>query len=234
MLISPPFIQAKLLRRYKRFLADVIMPNGEELTVHCPNTGSMKNCVVENSPCWLSKSNNPKRKYSYTWELATTPSGKLACINTHRANELVVEAIQGGFIAPLQDFDTLEKEKKYGEENSRIDVLLHNDVQKCFVEVKSVTLEESAGEGFFPDAVSERGSKHLRELMAVKAAGHRAVLLFCVQHEGINEVRPASHIDPRYSQTIMQAVEQGVEVYSYGVSISQHEIAINRELKFVV
>lgn len=226
---------ALLLRRYKRFLADVRLSDGSEITIHCPNTGSMKNCVVPESPCWYSLSENKARKYPQTLELVTTPGGHIAGINTGRANDLVEAAIQSGVIAELQGYGSLKREQIYGEEKSRIDFLLSNnqaDVRLCYVEVKNVTLMENEGEGFFPDAVSERGSKHLRELMAMRAQGHRAVLLFCVQHSGILSVRAAAHIDAIYAATLAVAHNAGVEVIAYGATIQpeQHLIALDRPL----
>src|SRR5690606_33280163 len=189
------FSPALLLRRYKRFLADIRLPDGNEITIHCPNTGSMKNCLVPESPCWYSTSESKTRKYPHTLEFVTTPGGHIAGINTGRANELVEVAIRQGVIRELHAYPSLKREQVYGEEKSRIDFLLETaGGGKCYVEVKNVTLMEAEGEGFFPDAVSERGSKHLRELMAMRALGHRAVLLFCVQHTGIQSVCASEHI----------------------------------------
>lgn len=213
---------AQLLRRYKRFLADLRLPDGCELTAHCPNTGSMKNCLLPDSPCWYSDSHSLSRKYPLTLELVTTPGGHIACINTGRANELVAEALQLGAIRELQGYGALKREQVYGAEKSRIDFLLLDNPQDgrpCYLEVKNVTLMEAEGEGLFPDAVSERGSKHLRELMAMREQGARAVLLFCVAHSGIRQVSPADHIDVAYGQTLRAAAAAGVEVLAYGVEI---------------
>ena len=230
MRFVPPLIQATLLRRYKRFLADVRLSDGTEITVHCPNTGSMKNCVVEDSPCYLWDSNNPKRKYRYSWELATTYGGGLAGINAARANHLVSEALEAGRIAELDNYDTLQREQKYGLENSRIDLLLSRAGEQCFVEVKSVTLDIGGGQGLFPDAVSDRASKHVRELMEQKKQGHRAVLLFCVQHSRIERVSPADEIDPRYGELLRQAAAIGVEVLAYSAEITPEELTLKRSL----
>lgn len=213
---------ALLLRRYKRFLADVRLPDGQMITLHCPNTGSMKNCVVENAPCWYSVSANPKRKYPHTLEVVTTPGGHLAGINTGRANHLVEAALAAGVIAELQGYRELRREVVYGTERSRIDFLLTGaaDSRPCYVEVKSVTLMEDEGQGLFPDAVSDRGSKHLRELMAMVQQGCRAVLLFCVQHTGIRWVEPADAIDPLYGRLLREAIAAGVEVLAYQATIN--------------
>jgi len=234
MQFSPPLVSATLLRRYKRFLADVVMPDGREITVHCPNTGSMKNCIVAGSECYLYDSNNPKRKYRYGWELATTPCGGVAGINTGRANALVVEAIESGRLEELQGYKTLQREQKYGDEGSRIDILLSTGEDKCFVEVKSVTLAVEGRRGCFPDSVSVRASKHLRELMSVKSQGHRAVLLYCVQHTGIDSVSPADDIDPHYGVLLREASMVGVELFAYRAAITVEGIILQQRLPVVL
>ncbi|GLS26885.1 DNA/RNA nuclease SfsA [Marinibactrum halimedae] len=233
MKFNPPLQHGQLLRRYKRFLADVALPDGTEITIHCPNTGSMKNCLEVGQSCWFSHSNNPKRKYAHTWEIATTPSGHLAGINTGRANELIGSAIQNGTIKELSGYQECRAEVRYGQEKSRIDWLLSHhvsDTRDCYVEVKNVTLMENEGQGFFPDSVSQRGTKHLRELMSMVESGHRAVLMFCVQHTGIEQVAPADHIDQQYGETLREAVKAGVEVLAYSANISAKEIFIERDL----
>lgn len=235
------FYPALLLRRYKRFLADIRLPDGRELTIHCPNTGSMKNCVVPESPCWYSVSASKTRKYAQTLELVTTPGGHIAGVNTARTNELVETALRAQVISEVRGYQTLRREVVYGSEKSRIDFLLSDkmpgddqdsDVRACYLEVKNVTLMEGEGEGFFPDAVSLRGSKHLRELMAMVALGHRAVLLFCVQHTGIQSVRAAAHIDAAYATTLEAARAAGVEVIAYTAAIKPeaHVIVLDRAL----
>jgi sugar fermentation stimulation protein A len=226
---------ALLLRRYKRFLADVYLPDGSEITVHCPNTGSMKNCLVENSPCWYSLADSKTRKYPQTLEVVTTPGGYLAGINTARANRLVEDALAAAAIGELTGYGICRREQLYGKEKSRIDLLLEKhpqDARTCYVEIKNVTLMEAEGRGFFPDAVSERGTKHLRELMDVVQQGQRAVLLFCVQHTGIGLVSPADHIDPIYARTLREACAGGVEVLAYGADINPalSQIALCRRL----
>ncbi len=218
---------AQLLRRYKRFLADIGLATGEQLTIHCPNTGSMKNCLVADSPCWYSQVESKTRKYPQTLELVTTPDGHWAGINTARTNELVAEALALGVIGALSGYRQIKREQPYGSEKSRIDFLLEQhpqDARPCYLEVKNVTLLDQApgdteARGYFPDAVSERGSKHLRELMSVACAGQRAVLLFCVQHTGITSVSPADHIDKRYGQTLREAAAAGVELLAYSAEI---------------
>ena len=233
MHFEPPLAEGRLLRRYKRFLADVELPGGEQVTIHCPNTGSMKACIAEGSRCWFSVSDNPKRKYARTWEIATTPAGDLAGVNTGRANQLVEEAIRNGTIAELQGYRELRREVPYGE-RSRIDLLLEGESGKCYVEVKNVTLCEAQGQGLFPDSVSSRGTRHLRELAAMVAEGHRAVLLFCVQHTGIRSVAAAAEIDPLYASTLAEVAAQGVEVYAYKASIAAEAITLTHALPVAV
>lgn len=225
---------AHLIQRYKRFLADVILPNGDTITVHCPNTGSMKNCIQTMSPCWYSTSVSLTRKYPNTLEVVTTPSGDLAGINTSRSNSLVEAAIGNGVIGELQGYDNIRREVVYGNEKSRIDFLLARGSEKCFVEVKNVTLMEAKGQGLFPDAVSERGTKHLRELMQMVREGHRAVLLYCVQHTGIEWVEPADAIDPIYGKTLREAVIAGVEVIAYAAAINPSASTIVLQKKLPV
>lgn len=242
MILAPLLQKATLVKRYKRFLADVILPSEEALTVHCPNTGSMKNCIVEHSDCWLQHSDNPKRKYAYTWYLATTPTGHLACINTQVANKVIAEALSAGRINELKAYPAngIQAEVKYGDK-SRIDFMLSGPkLPDCFVEVKSVTLLDSDPNdssenplcGYFPDAVSTRGQKHLNELMHVVSEGKRAVLLFCVLHTGIKKVKAAKHIDPKYAELLAQAERAGVEVLAYGGCINEHEITIDHAIEF--
>lgn len=232
------FTEATLVRRYKRFLADVQLPGGELITVHCPNTGSMKNCVEEGATVWLSKSDNPKRKYAFTWEMMRTSRGHTIGINTTQANSLVQAAVLGERISSLNGYPEVTREVRYGNEKSRIDLLLSGGEQPdAYVEVKSVTLLEapfSKGRGFFPDAVSERGAKHLRELGAMVKSGHRGVLFFCVQHTGISEVHPADHIDQRYGQLLREVVAEGVEVIAWKTRVTQEGLRLSRPVPVIL
>lgn len=233
MKISPAFEEAIFIKRYKRFFADIELSDGSELTIHCANTGSMKNCLSPGQPCWFSRSDNPKRKLPGTLEIITTTGGRLAGVNTARPNKLVVEAIEDGVISELQGYDNLRTEVRYGEENSRIDILLEQGEAQCFIEVKSVTLEAQGKQARFPDAVTSRGAKHLRELMHVVEQGQRGVLVFCVQLTDINEVCAAGEVDPLYAQTLVEAIAAGVEVLVYGCRLGPGEIVIDRKLTFL-
>ena len=230
MYFSFPLKAATLQRRYKRFLADVETLDGMALTLHCPNTGSMKNCAEPNSRVWFWDSANEKRKYPCTWELVEVEQRFLACINTQRANGLVVEAINNATITQLQGYGQLQTEVKYGQEKSRIDIFLsqHKYLPDCYVEVKNVTLMAGQGQGLFPDAVTERCRKHLRELVHMVTQGHRAVLVYCVAHTGITKVSPAWDVDPAYAETLVWAIEQGVEVMAYGAEISLTQMSLER------
>jgi len=233
-----PLQSAKLIRRYKRFLADISLPNGQEITIHCPNTGSMLGCAKPNAQIWYSQSDNSARKYPATWELSEI-DGHLIGINTHRANQLVLEGIENGTIAELTGFTHIRREVVFGQERSRIDLLLASSANAdrcnvnatdCYVEVKSVTLATSEGVGYFPDAITTRGQKHLRELMAVCADGQRGVLCFCVQHTGVTVVKPAAHIDADYADLLRKAHSQGVELLAYSANICPNEITLAKKI----
>lgn len=217
MLFPDPLQEAILLRRYKRFLADVELPDGRQMTLHCPNTGSMKNCQQPGSRVWFTLSDNPKRKYPGTWQIIEIPGPALVGINTGLANGLVAEAIAGQRVPELDGFAAMRKEVAYGKQRSRIDLLLEPESgnRDCFIEVKNVSLGGADRIGLFPDAVTSRGQKHLQELIDVVRSGHRAVLFFCVQHSGIDVVRPADEIDPDYGQLLRDAARAGVELIAY-------------------
>lgn len=230
----PALQSATLIRRYKRFLADVTLPNGEQLTLHCPNTGAMTGCADEGDTVWFSTSSNPKRKYAHTWELTEKSNGDLICVNTTRANALVKEALQSAVLPELTGFNQLQSEVKYGQENSRIDFLLQNERgQAIYIEVKSVTLLSDAqsavslpkGSGLFPDAVTTRGQKHLRELMHIHTQGARAAVVYAARHEGITRLHASQPIDPAYAKLLYAAHEAGVEVYALQATFArQHGV----------
>ena len=224
-----------LIKRYKRFLADVELDSGENITAACPNTGSMLGCNMPGSRVWLSSSDSPTRKYRHTWELVEARPSVIVGINTGYPNRLVVEAIAEKTIKELSGYHDIKTEVRYGHENSRIDILLddHRSKPACYVEVKNVTAAVEDGIALFPDAVSERGSKHLRELMAMVAEGFRAVLIFCVQRGDVGEVWPADLIDPVYGKTLRLAMAHGVEVIAYRAAISPQEIIVREKIPVV-
>lgn len=223
MKFDPPLIPGRLLRRYKRFLADVETAAGM-VTAHCPNTGSMLGCAEPGSPVWLSHAPSPRRKLAYTWELVQA-DGVLVGMHTGRSNRLVEEAIAGGVIEQLKGYSGLRREVAYGR-GSRIDLLLERAGHTCYVEVKNVTAAVSGGIALFPDAVSARGAKHLEEMTAMVQAGHRAVLCFCVQRGDVHEVRPADRIDPVYGETLRRALNAGVEAIAYRARVSPSEVRL--------
>ncbi|HCC60689.1 MAG TPA: DNA/RNA nuclease SfsA [Pseudomonas sp.] len=235
MQFSTPLERGRLIRRYKRFLADVVTDAGDELCIHCPNTGSMLNCMGEGARVWFQRNSDPKRKLPGTWELVETPQGRLACVNTARANRLVEEALLAGVIGELNGFTALKREVAYGLESSRVDFRLDYPTGPAFVEVKSVTLGfGDTAVAAFPDAVTTRGARHLRELAVLARQGLRAVQLYCVNLTGIEAVRPAGEIDPRYAAALRDAVEAGVEVLAYGVELSPEEIRLVRPLPVIL
>lgn len=221
-MIFPPLANGILLRRYKRFLADIRLADGREITIHCPNTGAMTGCANEGDTVWFSTSDNPKRKYAHTWELTETAAGHFICVNTTRANALVHEALAQKRIDELADYTVILPEQKYGNENSRIDFLLKADgMADCFVEVKSTTLLTENGLGMFPDARTERGQKHLRELCTMIEQGKRAALFFAVLHTGITQFAVARHIDPVYAELFEKATACGVQVLCYRAEVER-------------
>ena len=219
MIFQTPFKKATLIKRYKRFLADVILEDGSQTTIYCANTGAMTGCGEAGDSIFYSVSDNAKRKYQYTWEFTLTKANHLICVNTAKANNLVAQAIKQNEIPELTGYQTSQAEVKYGSENSRIDFLLKDENKAdCYVEVKSCTLLDervNVGDGYFPDAVTTRGQKHLRELIEMKQQGHRSVLLFAVLHSGIKSVQAADFIDKKYAVLFEQAKSEGVEIICY-------------------
>jgi sugar fermentation stimulation protein A len=234
MLFETPLIEGELIKRYKRFLADVKLDDETLVTAHTPNTGSMRGCAEPGSRVWLRDSGNPKRKYPLSWELVKPPGGCLVGINTGLANHLVREAIERGVVAELGGFSRIKAEVKYGAENSRIDLLLQGEGRPdCYVEVKNVTLVEDEI-AYFPDAVTVRGAKHLRELIAMVEAGYQSVIFFCVQRGDAKAVRPANGIDPEYGRLLREAVGKGVEALAYRASPTIESIELKIALPVVV
>ena len=233
MTLQTDYLPATFVRRYKRFFADLETAGGELLTVHCANTGSMKNCLAPGTPCWYSLSDNPKRKLPGTLEVVTTSYGNLAGVNTGLPNKLVRAAVEAGVVDTLSGYAEVCSEVRYGEENSRIDLLLKGATGNCFVEVKNVTLDCGDGCARFPDAVTARGTKHLRELMAMVAEGHRAVLFFCVQLTGVDRVGVAAEIDPVYASTLAEAISAGVEIICWQAGFDGRSVSLQRVLPFV-
>jgi sugar fermentation stimulation protein A len=232
MHFTPPLVPGVLLRRYQRFLADVSLADGTIVTAHCPNSGSMKGCAVPGAPLLLSRQDSPKRRLQYTWEQVRI-DGIWIGINTQHPNRLVREAIEAGQIAELRDFDTVRSEVPYGSERSRIDLLLSGKRGLCYVEVKNVTLRQG-NLALFPDAVTERGQKHLRELQQVVAEGNRGVIFFLVQRDDTVAMGPADAIDPVYGRLLREAVHNGVEALAYRARVTPDSITITTPLPILL
>lgn len=227
MKLPHPLYEATLIRRYKRFLADVQLPDGEIITVHCPNSGSMLGCAEPGSAVLLSRSFNEKRKLPFTLELIRI-HGHWVGINTMRPNHLVREAISQGKIPELSGYPEIRSEVRYGTK-SRVDILLSGPDGSCYVEVKNVTLLSNKS-ALFPDAVTTRGQKHLHELMQVVQSGGRGVIFFVVQREDAQTFGPADSIDPTYGKLLRLAVQNGVEALAYQAHVSPREIYLTRRL----
>lgn len=222
-MIFNSLLKGTLIKRYKRFLADIRLDNSEEITAHCPNSGSMLNCSDPGSPVMVSRADNPKRKLKYTWELVQTPFSWTG-INTSLTNKIVREGIENGTIKELQHYHSIRSEVKYGH-SSRVDILLETSDSKCYVEIKNVSLEEN-GIALFPDAVTIRGQKHLWELMEMVNLGHRAVIFFAVQMNNIKTLKPADAIDPDYGRLLRKAAKNGVTVLAYRCDVTPGEIKL--------
>lgn len=220
MKFAAPLASGRLVKRYKRFLADVVLDeNGSEVTAHCANPGSMLGLKEPGSRVWLSQSDNPKRKLKYSWEIIEA-DGALVGINTAHPNRLVEEAIEAGRIKALSGYETLRREVKYGK-NSRIDILLEDgNGKKTYVEVKNVHLMRQAGLAEFPDSVTARGAKHLAELADMVAEGHGAAMVFLVQRPDCDRLSLASDIDPAYASAFAAAREAGVNTYAIGCDVT--------------
>lgn len=228
--------QGILIKRYKRFLADIETTSGDVITIHCPNTGSMTNCQDPGSKVWYSTSANPKRKYPNTWEIVQPENGAFIGINTGLSNLLVKEGIENGVVKELAGYSAIRSEVKYGDQNSRVDLLLEygsgSEQFLSYVEVKNVSLCVGEGLGLFPDAKTLRGQKHLQELMAMTSEGHRAALVFCVQHSEIDKVSPADEVDPDYGRLLREAKARGVELIAYQArfDVTESRIVLHKKL----
>lgn len=229
-LFWPKLTKGVLVKRYKRFLADVLLQDGQVITVHCPNSGSMTSCSEPGRTVYLSKSDNPHRRFPYTWEMIRMPTS-LVCVNTLLTNKLVRQAAVGGLIEALAGYEKVRSEVKCGDE-SRLDLLLErSDSDRCFVEIKSCTLVEN-GIASFPDAVTSRGLKHLKELQRQVELGNRAVIFFLVQRTDSKMFRPADAIDPAYGSELRSAVNNGVEICCFDVSLSLKRIAVKKTVPY--
>ena len=231
-----PLLHGKLVKRYKRFMADVVLDSGETVVAHCANSGSMLSVRDADAEVWLSPAQNPDRKLKFTWELIKVGEA-LVGINTALPNKLVEEAILDGTISELGGYDNLKREVKYGV-NSRIDILLSNDDgSKCYVEVKNVTMRRDLTEGApaeFPDGVTARGAKHLVELSDMVREGHRAVMVYLIQRNDCEQFTFADDIDPTYAETLKEAIKAGVEVLGYTCHLDPEEVRVTRRIEAIL
>ncbi len=224
-------IRGILIKRYKRFLADIQLDSGEIVTAHCANSGSMMGLMDAGNIVWLSPATNPKAKLDYKWELVEV-DGHLVGINTSRPNRLVQEAITDGTITELEGYQNLRREMKYGE-GSRIDIFLSGSTlgdQDCYVEVKSVTLSRQQGIAEFPDSVTTRGTRHLNELTRMVADGYRAMMVYLIQRSDCTEFRVAADIDPAYAAALDNALYNGVEAVCYSCNLNNNEIIVSQRI----
>jgi sugar fermentation stimulation protein A len=229
MKFDPPLQPAVLLRRYKRFLADVQCPDGRILTLHCANTGAMAGCSDPGMEVWYGTSANPARKYPHSLEVVCTPLGRVG-VNTALANAVVAEALAAGRLDSLSGYGTVRREVRVPDSDARLDFCLEGADGRCWVEVKSMTLADADGRGAFPDAVSERALRHVETLVARRRLGDRAVLLFCAQHTGIRSATTADEIHPAYGAAVRAAVADGVEVLAWGCRIDPAAITLDAPL----
>lgn len=229
MKFASPLLRGKLVERYKRFLADIILDDGTKITAHCANPGSMLGLKEPGSTVWVSKASNEKRKLKYDFQIIEADK-TLVAINTNNPNKLVEEAILDGTIKELSGYSKLTREVKYGV-NSRIDILLQDEAKPdCYVEVKNVHLSRTKGLMEFPDSVTTRGAKHLKELGNMVADGHRAVMVYLIQREDGETFTLAQDIDPAYAEAFREATSKGVEAIAYECHISLDEISVTKSL----
>jgi sugar fermentation stimulation protein A len=234
MQFPAPLIRGRLVRRYKRFLADVVLDTGETVTATCPNTGSLLGLAEDGATVWLSVSDSATRKYRHTWEMVESKlSGApvLVGINTGHPNKLVAEAIAARRLKPLVGYAQLRREVNYGKA-SRIDLLLEGPKQGlCYVEIKNVHMMRKSGLAEFPDSVTARGAKHLAELSAMVKAGHRAVMLFLIQRADATALALARDIDPSYGAAFDAARAAGVEMLAYRCRLAPDGISVEKRVR---
>ena len=230
MTLNKKFINGILVKRYKRFFADVQLDN-KLVTAHCPNTGSMLGLLDEGNKVYLSESDNEKRKLKYTLEVIKLKS-KHVGVNTHRTNRIVETALNEKVFTFIKNIKEIQREVKYGE-NSKIDFLVTTSKEQAYIEVKNVTLARNISVAEFPDAVTARGTKHLIELGKLKKKGIRAIMLYIIQRDDCESFQLAKDIDPTYAENLDKAMKRGVEVFCYDCKFSNKDILINQEIKFI-
>lgn len=221
-------IHGKLIKRYKRFLADIKLDTGEVVVAHCTNSGSMKSCLENGAEVYLTPVEDPKRKTKFTWEMIKI-NGDWVGINTGNPNKLAYEAISNGLIPGLDGYTTVKREVKFGD--SRFDIYAENEIERCFIEVKNVSMKQNEY-ALFPDAVTTRGQKHLKTLMDVKKQGMRAVMLYIIQRSDVQIFAPAKEIDPAYATLLKKASDAGIEILPMQAKVTPEGINLSGKLPF--
>ena len=229
MKFKETLISGELIKRYKRFFADVKIGNNV-ITAHCPNTGSMMGLLKTGNRVWLSKSDNPKRKLKYTLQIIENQKVKVG-INTHLTNKIVLDALNNSLIKELRNFDIINQEVKFGE-NTRFDFLITKKTKKTFIEVKNVTLSRQRGLAEFPDSVTSRGLKHIKELINASKKGYEIFILYVIQRDDCKKFALAKDIDPEYCELLVKAVKKKLNVICYDCKFSAKGIKLNRRIQF--
>ena len=229
MKFKEPLLEGALIKRYKRFFVD-IKYNNRTITAHCPNSGSMMGLLDKNNKVWFSKSNNPKRKLNYTLEIIEVKK-KLVGINTMLTNKIVLEALNEKKIEDLSKFDNIKTEVKFSD-NTRFDFLISNETRKCFLEVKNVTLLRENEAAEFPDAITSRGTKHLKELIHAKKKGYQSCILFLIQRSDCETFKIAKDIDKEYMSIFIEALKSNVKILCYDCKLTNKEIKLNKQIKY--
>jgi sugar fermentation stimulation protein A len=231
-LLFPKLQSGVLIKRYKRFLADIRLNSGDIVTAHCPNSGRMTACCEPGRRVYVSHHNHPRRKLKYTWEIIDMPTS-LVGINTLIPNRLVFQSLNAGLVPELIGYDTVKQEVKVGE-HSRLDIIMtRGRNETCYMEIKNCTLVED-GVAYFPDAVTKRGQKHLILLQELAAAGHRCVMFFLIQRMDAKIFKPADHIDPKYGNQLRNASAAGVEIFVYDVNLDLKKISLGKPVPYLL
>ena len=235
MRFQTKLIPAKLIRRYKRFLADCRLVNGQEVTAHCPNPGSMMDLAQPGMKIWLEPNDDPRKKLKYGWRLIEYNDGNFVGVDTSLPNKVLLTALKTGKIKSLSHYNKIHPEQRYGR-NSRIDFLLYSEGSQigCYIEVKSVTLSRLSGRAEFPDSVTTRGAKHLEELTKVVQNGHRAIIFYLIQRTDCTQFSLASDIDPTYTNAHIHAAAMGVETLCYDTNINKTGVTINAPVAITI
>ena len=229
MNFKKPLISGEFIKRYKRFFVDVKIGN-KIITAHCPNTGSMMGLLKKGNKVWLSETDNPKRKLKYTLEIIEDFKSKVG-INTHLTNKIALDALNNNLIKGFKDLDNIKQEVKFGEK-TRFDFLVTKDKIKSFIEVKNVTLSRQKGISEFPDAITSRGLKHIKELLNAKKRGYKIYLLYVIQRDDCDKFQIARDIDPEYCELLLKAVKKNLNILCYDCKFSTKGIKLNRKINF--